>query len=59
MVWRVAPSGEILPWHGFIPRLDGDTPATLAEILNHYGIDAPDSATMPRPRSPATPIGLP
>jgi MYXO-CTERM domain-containing protein len=58
LVWRVGPAGEIFPGVGFTPRLEGHEPMTLAEILNRFGIDIPDSAVSPPVGRPATPIGL-
>jgi hypothetical protein len=58
LVWRVGPAGEILPGVTVTPSLEGHEPATLAEILNQFGIDVPDSAASPPVRSPATAMGL-
>jgi hypothetical protein len=58
LVWRVGPAGEILNGVGFTPRLDGHEPATLAEILNHFGIEVPDAAMAGPRNDSSTPIGF-
>jgi hypothetical protein len=58
LIWRIGPSGEILPGVGFTPRVEGHEPATLAEILDRFGIALPDAA-MAAPRNAwPTPVGL-
>jgi hypothetical protein len=57
LIWRVGSDGQVLPGVGFTPRVDGETPTRLDEILNPYGIDVPDSAMFPPSRAWAPAIG--
>lgn len=56
--WRIDAVGNVLPSSDRTITINGRVPATVADILGHFGIATPDAATARPPDAWQTAIGL-